>query len=340
MQASCATVEIKVEVEANKVALSTSNQSRVDYIKNWIIDSRAASHMTGDEEKLLNLLEYKGNRVVVTTDRYSTSNQANWRCSDNTMHELSTSKGEKCPPCIRDEKEFVVYGTTYNSWKLCGVRTGGCEAYVDRTSKNDTVDLWHAHLGHISYLRLQESTSTSISGFQVQGQGTTVVECMKTAAHVINKLPQVTWGFISPFEKLWNIKLVLDAFFLAMVTKGKDGGGDPNTGRCCVSRNVVFDEASSWWSLQEPNPKYANIALIEASRVTKPENYQEVAQSIEWRKAMEEEIKALKQNQTWGLVPKPNDVKLVSCKWVYKVKTRPDGKIESYKARLVARGFS
>lgn len=26
---------------------------------------------------------------------------------------------------------------------------------------------------------------------------------------------------------------------------------DPTTGRCYVSRNVIFDEASSWWSTQE-----------------------------------------------------------------------------------------
>ena len=55
---------------------------------------------------------------------------------------------------------------------------------------------------------------------------------------------------------------------------------------------------------------------------------------------MEEDIKALNDNQTWDLVPRPNEVKSISCKWVYKVKTHPDGSVERYKARLVARGFS
>ena len=55
---------------------------------------------------------------------------------------------------------------------------------------------------------------------------------------------------------------------------------------------------------------------------------------------MEEEIDALKQNETWDLVPKLKDVKPISCKWVYKIKSRPDGSIERYKAHLVARGFS
>ncbi|CAA0831452.1 cysteine-rich RLK (RECEPTOR-like protein kinase) 8 [Striga hermonthica] len=55
---------------------------------------------------------------------------------------------------------------------------------------------------------------------------------------------------------------------------------------------------------------------------------------------MNEEIMALRQNETWDLVPKPDGVKPISCKWVYKIKRRPDGSIERYKARLVARGFS
>ena len=39
-------------------------------------------------------------------------------------------------------------------------------------------------------------------------------------------------------------------------------------------------------------------------------------------------------------MPKSKDVKPISCKWVYKVKTRADGLIEGYKACLVARVFS
>ncbi|XP_016558321.2 uncharacterized mitochondrial protein AtMg00820-like [Capsicum annuum] len=55
---------------------------------------------------------------------------------------------------------------------------------------------------------------------------------------------------------------------------------------------------------------------------------------------MKEEIDALQENQTWELMPKPRDLKPISCKWVYKVKCRTDGSVERNKARLVARGFS
>ena len=56
---------------------------------------------------------------------------------------------------------------------------------------------------------------------------------------------------------------------------------------------------------------------------------------------MEEEISSLKKNNTWILVRKPEDRKLVGCKWIFKLK---DGatSIEplKYKARLVAKGFT
>ncbi|XP_058071224.1 uncharacterized mitochondrial protein AtMg00820-like [Magnolia sinica] len=90
---------------------------------------------------------------------------------------------------------------------------------------------------------------------------------------------------------------------------------------------------------RKPNPRYVDAALAEEETVKEPMTFEEASRDIECQKAMKEEIKALNQNQTWELVPKPKDVKLISCKWVYKVKTRPDGSIKRYKARLVARGF-
>ena len=86
------------------------------------------------------------------------------------------------------------------------------------------------------------------------------------------------------------------------------------------------------------NSKYANVAVVEEEK--EPTSFEEASQKAEWRKAMKEEVKALAENQTWDLVPKPKDVKPISCKWVYKIKTHPNGSIERYKARLVARGFS
>lgn len=266
-------------------------------------------------------------------------------------------------------------------------------------------------------------------------------KCMRTAAYIINRLPQPKLGFKSPHEMLWKVKPTISHLkvfgcicyvFVPDHLRSKFGKKaircifvgyddarkgwrccDPTTEKCHTSRNVVFDEASAWWSpekveLPEPHdleevqeesqeeetirspreeekpspskakspwktelhqstqgesgteekdpepvqelrrttrkirspPRYTCTALTNESIPIEPSSYEEVAQCPEWCKAMEEEIKALNENQTWDLVPRPQDVKPISCKWVYKVKTRPDGTIERYKARLVARSFS
>ncbi|KAL6346216.1 hypothetical protein AAG906_027970 [Vitis piasezkii] len=51
---------------------------------------------------------------------------------------------------------------------------------------------------------------------------------------------------------------------------------------------------------------------------------------------MEQEYQALLKNQTWSLVPPPSNAKIIRCKWVFKLKHKPDGSIDRYKARLKA----
>ena len=55
---------------------------------------------------------------------------------------------------------------------------------------------------------------------------------------------------------------------------------------------------------------------------------------------MKEELNALSKNHTWDLVTLPPRKSVVGCKWIYKIKTRFDGSIECYKARLVAKDFT
>lgn len=39
-------------------------------------------------------------------------------------------------------------------------------------------------------------------------------------------------------------------------------------------------------------------------------------------------------------MPLPSNLKLVGCKWIYKVKYLPTGEVERCKARLMAKGFT
>jgi Reverse transcriptase (RNA-dependent DNA polymerase) len=55
---------------------------------------------------------------------------------------------------------------------------------------------------------------------------------------------------------------------------------------------------------------------------------------------MHEELMALDKNRTWELVSLPSDKKVVGYKWVFTVKQTPEGKVERYKIRLVAKWYS
>lgn len=57
-----------------------------------------------------------------------------------------------------------------------------------------------------------------------------------------------------------------------------------------------------------------------------------------WKCAMQEEYRSLIDNSTWTVTDLPSGRKPITCKWVFKIKSGPDGAIQRYKARLVARG--
>uniref|UniRef100_A0AAV1UD78 Reverse transcriptase Ty1/copia-type domain-containing protein n=1 Tax=Peronospora matthiolae TaxID=2874970 RepID=A0AAV1UD78_9STRA len=55
---------------------------------------------------------------------------------------------------------------------------------------------------------------------------------------------------------------------------------------------------------------------------------------------MKNEMNSLEEHSTWKLVDMPPGKKAVGCKWFFKIKCDPSGKIIKFKARLVAKGFT
>ncbi|CAI7909602.1 unnamed protein product [Closterium sp. NIES-54] len=60
-----------------------------------------------------------------------------------------------------------------------------------------------------------------------------------------------------------------------------------------------------------------------------------------WCEAMDKELKALKERNTWKVVPigVARNKTVLTGKWVFRVKTKADGTIDKFKARWVVRGF-
>jgi hypothetical protein len=89
----------------------------------------------------------------------------------------------------------------------------------------------------------------------------------------------------------------------------------------------------------KPNPKYALSTTYSSSVPREPRSVQAALAHPGWRAAMNEELTALHQNQTWILVPRTSDMHVIGSKWVLKTKLKPDGSLDRLKARVVAKGF-
>ena len=66
----------------------------------------------------------------------------------------------------------------------------------------------------------------------------------------------------------------------------------------------------------------------------------EAMQEKQWLSAMKEELGIIEKNNTWQLVQRPTDRKVIGVKWVFRTKLNVDGSVNKYKARLVVKGYA
>ena len=177
-------------MEEEELALTVTTPERIDYKNDWIVDSGCSNHMTGDKQKLQNLSEYKGGRVVVTADnsrlpithigktivtpRYN-SNQVPLQ---DVYHVPGMKKNLLSVAQLTSAGHYVLFGPqdvkVYRDLKISETPTmegrrlesvyvmSAESAYVDRTRKNETADLWHMRLGHVSYSKLSVMVKKSM----------------------------------------------------------------------------------------------------------------------------------------------------------------------------------
>ncbi|KAG6489183.1 hypothetical protein ZIOFF_050443 [Zingiber officinale] len=401
--------EALMATEEKDLALTTTPE-QIDYKNDWIVDSGCSNHMTGDKEKLQNLSQYKGARMVVTADnsrlpiahvgktvitpRYN-SNQVPLQ---DVYHVPGMKKNLLSVAQLTSSGHYVIFGPE--------------NVKVYRNLKISEAPTMEGQRLESLYVMSAESAYIDKTRKKVDAQGTSSTR--HTNRHNMCRMS------VCKFDKK-----AIRCIFVGYDSQRKGWKCcDPTSERCYTSRNVVFDEASSWWTTEKevlpeskdledkvqqkmrehivqlqsgsdesggpndndaeqrvaqspwqtgiyqhpneeerpneveeltpqsqlrrstrtrrPNPKYANAAIVEEA--VEPETFEKASQSSEWMTAMKQEIDALQQNQTWDLIPKPRDVKPISCKWVYKIKHRPDESIQKELAvstfyKMVARGF-
>lgn len=129
-----------------------------------------------------------------------------------------------------------------------------------------------------------------------------------------------------------------------------------------VSRDVQFLEDEQWEWNEESRAKNHNSQLdyddlvddqpIRGTRslfdiyercnvaVFEPAGYEEAKMDQNWTNAMKEELTMIEKNQTWKLVERPQDRKVIGVKWIFRTKLNPDGSVNNQKARLVVKGYA
>ncbi|KAI0992202.1 hypothetical protein K3495_g15984, partial [Podosphaera aphanis] len=123
-------------------------------------------------------------------------------------------------------------------------------------------------------------------------------------------------------------------------------------------RPRVFDDTitGEWWKFSRVHPSNRPLApnnvvnddecesaLISILEIPEPRSYKEAEYSpywAEWKKAFEDEMSSFHENNVWQVVPRPEGRKIVSGKWVCKVKGNAQSELERFKARYVAKGYS
>ena len=86
------------------------------------------------------------------------------------------------------------------------------------------------------------------------------------------------------------------------------------------------------------------LAIVQTGDIPEPLSIEEATSGKykkEWNQAIKEEMDSLNRNDTWELVEKPDNKKVIACKWIFKVK---EGVTQEepvrFKVRLVAKGFT
>ena len=103
----------------------------------------------------------------------------------------------------------------------------------------------------------------------------------------------------------------------------------PNASSRPLRNRRAPNRFGEWTSIcsEYPDPKSVDEAM-------------DSPESEKWLQAMKKEMSSINENDVWDLVPAPTSSNIVGSKWVFKKKIGPNGDVESYKARLVAQGFS
>ncbi|KAL0377901.1 UNVERIFIED_CONTAM: Retrovirus-related Pol polyprotein from transposon RE1 [Sesamum radiatum] len=182
--------EASFAADEDELAFAATISNQINYESDWIVDSGCSNHMTGDKEKLKNVSKYTGSRVVVTADNSKLPiahvgntvvspqyNESEVPLKD-VFHVPGMKKNLLSVAQLTSSGHIVLFGPqdvkVYRNVEILGepvmmgrrmesVYVMSAEtAYVDKARRNETADLWHMRLSHVSYSKLDTMMKKSM----------------------------------------------------------------------------------------------------------------------------------------------------------------------------------
>jgi transposase InsO family protein len=232
------------------------------------------------------------------------------------------------------EYVFLGYSPEHKSYRCYDPSTRRIQISRD-VSFNENRPFFHNQSTHSSYYPTESTSFMCLPSIPASAQSPSI----STSDVLIPITPPSTSTSSSSYSSKPPVIQTYIRRSRPIPTAGPDTDPVPDS---CIDNNESNDVFNQGYRLRdrgtiEPPDCYgfprAGVAIVE------PTTYQEASRILEWQLAMIDELAALERTGTWDIVPLPSHVVPITCKWVFKVKTKSDGSIDRYKARLVARGF-
>ena len=105
----------------------------------------------------------------------------------------------------------------------------------------------------------------------------------------------------------------------------------------CAIMNTTPDDCL--WEEMTKTPEFHKASASDPDTMTLDQALRQVEHRDKWIEALEKEIRTLEEMGTWEEVPFESAEKdVIPCMWVMKIKRKPDGSLDKFKARIVVRG--
>ncbi|GJX28059.1 retrotransposon protein, putative, ty1-copia subclass [Tanacetum coccineum] len=192
-------------------------------------------------------------------------------------------------------------------------------------------ELWYGKVHNLSYLKVWgcEALVKRYTPDKLQ---------QRSVKYIFIRYPKETMGYYFYFPHENKIVVARFAEFFE-----KNILSQEVSGRAGELEDIQDEDTSPSKITSEIPMEVEEVEEHSLGDLNEPANYKATLldpESDKWLDAMNAKMQSMKDNQVWRLVDLPHNCKTVRSKWLFKKKTDMDGNVHTYKACLVANGFT